>query len=258
MIPTFRPDGVVNISYDGWRASIDALSSVSGIDMTGYARYIEALEQRRAFFKSMGATATDHAAPSAYTERLSDADAEAIFQRAMSGAASDDDARRFTGHMLIELARMSADDGLVMQFHVGSFRNHNPAVYQRFGRDMGADIDHDRVHAKSQPLLDRFGTRAGLTIVPFNLGRDDLQPRTRAAGGHYPALRLGPPWWFFDSFNGMRRFFDGVVETAESVIPPGSTTTPAPIRRRSRRATTCGGGRPPTGWRGWSRASSST
>ncbi len=215
VIPTFRPDGVVNINYDGWRASIDALSAVSGIDVTSYPRYIEALEQRRAFFKSMGATATDHAAPSAYTERLSDADAEAVFQRAMSGAASDDDARRFTGHMLIEMARMSADDGLVMQLHVGSFRNHNPAIYQRFGRDMGADIPTASEFTRSlKPLLDRFGTRAGLTIVLFNLDETTYSRELAPLAGHYPALRLGPPWWFFDSFNGMRRFFDGVVETA--------------------------------------------
>ncbi|MCC6805054.1 MAG: glucuronate isomerase [Anaerolineae bacterium] len=215
VIPTFRPDSVVNIDYAGWRANIDTLSAVSGIDVTSYARYIEALEQRRAFFRSMGARATDHAAFTACTERLSDTDAEAIFQRALSGTASDEDAHRFTGHMLVEMARMSADDGLVMQLHVGSFRNHNPAIYAHFGRDMGADIPTTSEFTRSlKPLLDRFGNRADLTIVLFNLDETTYSRELAPLAGHYPALRLGPPWWFFDSFNGMRRFFDAVVETA--------------------------------------------
>ncbi len=183
--------------------------------MTGYPSYIAALEQRREYFKSMGARATDHAASSAYTARLSDAEADAIFQRALSGNASADDARRFTGHMLIEMARMSSQDGLVMQLHVGSFRDHNPSIYEGFGQNMGADIPTTTEFTRSlKPLLDLFGNRADLTLVLFNLDETTYSRELAPLAGHYPALRLGPPWWFFDSFNGMRRYFDNVVETA--------------------------------------------
>lgn len=215
VIPTFRPDAVVNIDSDGWRASIDLLSDVSGVDVGDYASYIEALEQRRAFFKSMGATATDHAASTAYTESLSESEAEAILRRALKGEATAKEAARFSGHMLVEMARMSSEDGLVMQMHVGSYRNHNPAVFARFGWDMGADIPIRSEFTKNlKSLLDRFGVHPALTLVLFNLDETTYSRELAPLAGHYPILRLGPPWWFFDSWLGMTRFLDDVVETA--------------------------------------------
>ena len=165
--------------------------------------------------RSIGATATDHAALTAYTESLSGADAEAIFARALQGEASAKDAARFTGHMLIEMARMSSEDGLVMQMHIGSWRNHNPQIYAGHGRDMGADIPIRSEFTKNlKPLLDRFGNESNLTLVLFNLDETTYSRELAPLAGHYPTLRLGPPWWFFDSWLGMTRFLDAVVETA--------------------------------------------
>ncbi|GHO76763.1 uronate isomerase [Ktedonobacter sp. SOSP1-85] len=215
VIPTFRPDMVVNIDAEHFAENIQRLSQVSNIDVTSYHSYIAALKQRRRFFKEMGATATDHAAMTAYTEHLSEREAEIIFQRALKGQVSTEDARRFTGHMLLEMARMSVEDGLVMQLHIGSYRDHNPAIYERFGRDMGADIPVASEFTRNlKPLLDRFGREDDLTIVVFNLDETTYSRELAPLAGHYPALRLGPPWWFFDSLNGIRRFFDNVVETA--------------------------------------------
>lgn len=215
IIPTFRPDAVVNLDTEGWLTNIEKLSAVSGVNVVDFPSYIAALEQRRAFFKSMGATATDHAAITAYTERLSPADADAIFQRALHNEATADDARRFTGHMLIEMARMSVEDNLVMQLHIGSFRNHNPLIFNHFGRDQGADIPITSEYTRNlKPLLDTFGNHPDLTIVLFTLDETTYSRELAPLAGHYPVLRLGPPWWFFDSLNGMRRFLDSVVETA--------------------------------------------
>ena len=215
VIPTFRPDAVVNIAGAAWRANIELLSDVSGIDIRDFATFIRALEDRRAFFKSMGAAATDQAALSAYTESLTASEAEAIFARALKGEASAKDAARFTGHMLIEMARMSSEDGLVMQMHIGSYRNHNPAVFARYGPDMGADIPIRSEFTKNlKGLLDRFGLHPKLTLVLFNLDETTYSRELAPLAGHYPILRLGPPWWFFDSWLGMTRFLDAVVETA--------------------------------------------
>ncbi len=215
IIPTFRPDAVVNIDQDGWRENIDLLSEVSGVAVRDYGSYIHALEQRRVFFKSMGATATDHAAMTAFTEVLSQAEADAIMQRALLGEVTAKDAARFTGHMLIEMARMSSEDGLVMQMHVGSYRNHNERIYQRYGRDMGADIPiRGEFTNNLKALLDRFGNQAELTLILFNLDETTYSRELAPLAGHYPILRLGPPWWFFDSWLGMTRYFDNVVETA--------------------------------------------
>ncbi len=213
--PTFRPDAVVNLDAPRWRQNIDALSETSGITVDSYAHFIQALEQRRGFFKEMGATATDHAAVTPYTAELSVADAGAIFQRALRGQASAEDARRFTAHMLMESARMSIEDGLVMQLHPGSVRDHNEIIYRRFGRDMGADIPQATEYTHNlRPLLNKHGNDPRLRLIVFMLDESAESRELAPLAGHYPAMRLGPPWWFFDSINGMRRFFDNVVETA--------------------------------------------
>jgi glucuronate isomerase len=213
--PTFRPDAVVNLLMPGWRDQIDTLSVVSGITIDSYARYIQALEERRAYFKSMGAMATDHAAQSAYTAELSLSEAEEIFQRALKGQTESADAGRFAAHMIMESARMSIEDGLVMQFHVGSVRNHNPYLFDRFGPDKGCDIpERSEFTHNLRPLLNKYGTDPRLTLIVFTLDESAYSRELAPLAGHYPALRLGPPWWFHDSLNGMRRYFDRVVETA--------------------------------------------
>lgn len=178
-------------------------------------RYIQALAERRAFFKTMGAKATDHSALTPYTTELTMAEANAIFQRALQGKATTDDAHRFTGHMLMEMARMSMEDGLVMQFHVGSYRNHNSQLFNRFGADMGADIPVRTEFTQNlAPLLQKYGNDPRLTLILFTLDETTYARELSPLAGHYPALKLGPPWWFYDSLNGMRRYFDQVMETA--------------------------------------------
>lgn len=214
VIPTFRPDAVVNIDMDGWRDNISLLSQISGIEVRGYNSFIQALEQRRAFFKQMGALATDHAALTPYMVELSAGEADAIFQRALRGDGNESDATRFTAHMLMEMARMSVDDGLVMQLHVGSLRNHNPTIYERFGRDKGADIPIATEYTRNlRPLLSKFGNDPRYRLILFTLDETTYSRELAPLAGHYPAIKLGPPWWFYDSLNGMNRFFDLVMET---------------------------------------------
>lgn len=213
--PTFRPDAVVNLDAAGWRANIDRLNEASGVDVVSYSTFIEALQQRRDFFKEMGATATDHASVTAFAAHLTDAEAKALFARALTGDATAYDARRFTAHMLMEMARMSIDDGLVMQLHVGSVRNHNEVIYTRFGPDKGCDIPQssDFVHGLHS-LLGAFGNDPRLTLILFTLDETTYARELAPLAGHYPALRLGPPWWFHDSLNGIARYLDQVTETA--------------------------------------------
>ncbi len=213
--PTFRPDAVMNLAHPAWGAQIAALGAAAGVDISGYAGYIRALEARRAAFKQLGALATDHAAATPYTARLSGAEAEAIFGRALRGQASAEDAARFTGHMLIEFARMSAEDGLVMQLHIGSLRDHHEALFARFGPDKGADIPLATEWTRNlRPLLGGYGADPRFRLILFTLDESSYSRELAPLAGYYPALRLGPPWWFFDSVNGMRRYFARVVETA--------------------------------------------
>ena len=213
--PTFRPDAVVNLDAAGWRGNIDRLSEVSGVDVVSYESFIQALEQRRGFFKEMGATATDHAALTPYAAHLTKSEVQTVFKRALAGDATVYDARRFTAHMLIEMARMSIEDGLVMQLHVGSVRNHNEVIFQRFGPDKGCDIPQisDFVHGL-RSLLNTFGNDPRLTLILFTLDETTYARELAPLAGHYPALRLGPPWWFHDSLSGIARYLDQMTETA--------------------------------------------
>ncbi len=213
--PTFRPDAAIDLSNENWLDEINRLGELVGTKITSYRQFITALENRRTFFKEMGAKATDHAALSAYTGRLSDTTAEQIFQRALKGMLEKDDPIIFTGHMLIEMARMSSEDGLVMQLHVGSLRNHNPTIFSTFGRDKGADIPITAEFTRNlKPLLDLYGNNPTLRIILFCLDETNYSRELAPLAGHYPTLLLGPPWWFHDSLNGISRFFDQVMETA--------------------------------------------
>jgi len=213
--PTYRPDSVVNLFWPGWRQQIEALGEVSGVPVHSYATFLQALEQRRDFFREMGAAAADHSAETPYTGELDLVEADAIFQRALRGQATAGDAARFTGHMFMEFARMSVEDGMVMQLHCGPIRNYNGPLFERFGPDMGADIPrHAEFSYNLRPLLQKYGNDPRLRVILFTLDESAYSRELAPLAGHYPALRLGPPWWFFDSLNGMRRYFDRIVETA--------------------------------------------
>ncbi len=215
VITAYRPDPVVDPEFEGFRANLDTFSALTGEDCCTWAGYLAAHRKRRAFFAQMGATSTDHGHPTAATANLSGAEAEALFARVVSGRFTSADAELFRAQMLTEMAGMSVEDGLVMQIHPGSFRNHNAAVFAQFGRDKGADIPMrtDFVHAL-KPLLDRYGNEQGLSIILFTLDESAYARELAPLAGHYPCLKLGPAWWFHDSPEGMRRFRNMTTETA--------------------------------------------
>lgn len=215
VIPCFRPDGVVNITADGWQQKIDRLSEVSGIEVTSFPKFIQALERRREFFKQMGAVSTDQGILSPYTHQLSPPEVEGIFQKALQGRARETDWHAFTAHMLMEMARMSSEDGLVMQIHPGSFRNHNLHIHQRFGLDKGCDIPVQTEYTRNlRELLNKFGNNSDFTLVVFTLDESTYSRELAPLAGHYPAMKLGASWWFNDSIQGMTRFRQQVTETA--------------------------------------------
>jgi len=214
IIPTFRPDDLIKIQQPDWIYHINQLSMVSGIDVVDFKSFIQALEQRRTFFKSMGATASDISPFQLLTGWLSALEIETIFQRALKGACLPEDATLFSAHMLCELARMSVEDGLVMQIHPFVFRNHNPKVMSKFGPDMGFDIPIKAEFTRNlHAMLDQFGNNPALTIILFTLDESNYGRELAPLAGAYPAVKIGPPWWFHDSWNGMRRYFDQVMET---------------------------------------------
>ena len=215
IVPSFRPDNVTDLLYRGWRDNIENLAELSGIDCGSYQGFIQALENRRAFFKEMGATATDHGVTVPYTGELDERIAEKIYSRALNGQASPEDAEIFTGHMLMEMARMSSEDGLTMQIHAGVFRNHNEVVYEKFGLDKGCDIPMATDYVKNlKPLLNKYGNESNLTMIVFTIDDTVYSNELAPLAGHYPAMRVGPAWWFHDSREGMLWYRRKMTETA--------------------------------------------
>lgn len=215
VITAYRPDPVVDPEFEGFLDNLKTLSDLTGEDCFNWNGYLAAHRKRRAFFASMGATSTDHGHPTARTADLSPAEAEALFKRVTQPSPSAEDAELFRAQMLTEMAGMSAEDGLVMQIHPGSFRNHNPVIFERFGRDKGADIPMRTEYVEAlRPLLSRYGNRSDMTIIVFTLDETVYARELAPLAGHYPALKLGPAWWFHDSPEGMRRFRENMTETA--------------------------------------------
>ncbi|MGC8548787.1 MAG: glucuronate isomerase [Acidobacteriaceae bacterium] len=215
IIPTFRPDSVVDPEFDGFRENIARLGTLTGEDTATWTGYLNALRKSRERFKTLGATATDHGHPTANTANLSTEQAAQLFAKILSGNTDKSGQELFRAQMLTEMARMSVEDGLVMQIHPGSARNHNRKLYEKYGRDVGADIPTATNYVDGlRPLLEVVGNEPKLTIILFTLDETTYSRELAPLAGHYPCLRLGPPWWFHDSPEGMMRFREQATETA--------------------------------------------
>jgi glucuronate isomerase len=215
VIPTFRPDALFRIASPAWSEALASFAAAAGCTITDLSSFVTALEGRRRYFQSLGARATDHAVLEPYTARLSASDASQLFRRALDRTATAADQRAFEAHMLMEMARMSVDDGLVMQLHAGALRDHNEAVFARFGADKGADLPVATEFTRNlSAILNAYGNDPRFSLVLFTLDESTYSRELAPIAGHYPAVRLGPPWWFHDSIEGMTRYRQQVTETA--------------------------------------------
>jgi glucuronate isomerase len=215
ILPAFRPDPVVDADFIGFHENLIQLGEIYKEDTATWSGYLNALRKSRQFFKSLGCTSTDHGHPTALTADLSKSEAEALYAKIFAGTSTKAEQELFRGQMLTEMAGMSVEDGLTMQIHPGSVRNHNPVIYQKYGRDKGCDIPSATEYVQSlRPLLSRYGNNKDLTIILFTLDETSYSRELAPLAGHYPALRLGPSWWFHDSPEGMMRFREQATETA--------------------------------------------
>jgi glucuronate isomerase len=215
IIPAFRPDSVIDAEYPNLLGNIEKLGQLTGEDVGTWKGYLNALRNRRAFFKTMGCTATDHGHLTAETADLDPETAASLFDRILSGRSVPEEQQLFQAQMLTEMAGMSVEDGLTMQLHPGSVRNHNRLVYEKFGRDKGADMPSPTEYVRAlRPLLNKYGNNSNFTFILFTLDETSYSRELAPLAGHYPALRLGPPWWFQDSPEGMMRFREQATETA--------------------------------------------
>lgn len=217
IVTTFRPDNVTNPDFPNFIQNIEKLGEITGEDTNSYKGYLKALQNRRAYFKDIGkATATDHGFPSAFTIDLNDQEAEKLYNRLLlNDNITEKDKETFRGHILMKMAEMSLDDGLVLQLHPGVSRDHNRLVFNGWGADKGADIPKACEFTESlRPILNKFGNDPRFAMIIFTLDEDTYARELAPLAGHYPALTLGPAWWFHDSAEGMMRYRERMTETA--------------------------------------------
>lgn len=215
VITAFRPDNVVDPEFEGFEDNLAQLAEITGCNHDTFDGYLASLRNRREYFKKFGATSTDHGHATARTLDLSDEDKEALYQKIRSQNFTAEDADCFRAQMLTEMANMSIVDGLVMQIHPGVYRNHNIDLFNRFGRDKGADIPLQTSYVENlRPLLNKYGNSTDFKLIVFTLDETTYSRELAPLAGHYPAMKLGPAWWFHDSPEGMRRYRQQVTETA--------------------------------------------
>jgi glucuronate isomerase len=215
VVTAYRPDCVIDADHEDFFASLEAFGDVTGEDVFRWDGYLAAHRQRRVDFMAAGATSTDHGHPTARTADLDPGEARALFDRLVSRQGREGDAELFRAQMLTEMAAMSLEDGLVMQLHPGSFRNHNGPLFNSHGRDKGADIPVGTEYVEAlRPLLNRFGNEPDFGLIAFTLDETTYARELAPLAGHYPAMKLGPAWWFHDSPEGMMRFREQTSETA--------------------------------------------
>jgi glucuronate isomerase len=215
VVTTYRPDSVIDPEHDSFARDIARFAELTGENVESWTGYLAAHRKRRADFRAMGATATDHGFLTAQTANLSTAECEALHGKVLSGRADALEAELFRAQMLTEMARMSLEDGMTMQMHPGATRNHNAQLFQSHGRDKGADIPRSTEYVEAlRPMLDLFGNEPDLTVILFTLDETTYARELAPLAGHYPCLKLGPAWWFHDSPEGMRRFREMTTETA--------------------------------------------
>ena len=214
VIPSFRPDALTDLKSEKWRENLVKLGEIERTEIGSFKKFIDALENRRRFFKSLGAVATDHGIFSPFAHELSAKEVEAVFQRALRNRLEKNDSEIFIAHMLMEMARMSTEDGLVMQIHPGADRNHNRLIFENYGPDKGGDIPAATEYTNNlKELLNKFGNHPNFTVIVFTLDETTYSRELAPLAGLYPAMKLGPPWWFHDSIEGMRRYRSMVMET---------------------------------------------
>jgi glucuronate isomerase len=213
--PTFRPDRYLEPARPGWTDAVKRLGTAADTDIADYVGYVTALERRRRFFIERGAVSADHSHADAVAAPLGQAEAERIYRAALTGQVSEAEATAFRRHMILEMARMSCDDGLVMTLHPGVRRNHHPDTFARYGPDTGHDIPIATEFTDAlRPLLTRYGTNRNLHLVLFTVDPDVFAREVAPLAGFYPSVYAGAPWWFLDSPALIRRYQESVTEIA--------------------------------------------
>jgi len=214
IVPTFRPDKYLEPLKETWKADVDLLGELSGVDTGSYAGWVAAMENRRAYFKANGAVSTDHSHQDAEAEPLDAAEAELLYAAARAESIAADDAARLRKDFVFQQARMASEDGLVMTIHPAVARNHHIPTFEKYGADVGCDfpISVEFVRAL-KPMLNAFGTNPNFQLIIFTMDETVYSRELGPMASFYPSVYAGVPWWMIDAPDATARFRRAITET---------------------------------------------
>jgi len=215
VVPTFRADRYMSPDAKGWSAALNELAAVAGVDTGSYAGLVEALRNRRAYFKENGCTATDSGMADAYAIPLAGTEAERIHKAGLDGTITAAESASYRRNLLYQLAAMSAEDGLVMQLHADVVRNYDQASFEAYGPDTGHDLPGPATFtAGLRQVLNDFGRSDTFRLVLFTTDETSFSQQIAPLAGFYPSVYVGAPWWFIDTPAAIGRFRAAATDSA--------------------------------------------
>ena len=212
VLPAFRPDRAMNVDDVGeFNLYVKKIEAASGISITSYQSYLDALKQRHDFFATMGCSVSDHGLEYIYTEDYTDGEIIAVFNKIRNGRELTlEEKSKFKSAMLYVFAIWDHEKNWVQQYHLGALRNNNKRMMELFGSDGGYDSIGNFFHAKP---LSKFLSRLDSTnqlakTILYNLNPADNELIATMAGnfntGSIPGkIQFGSAWWFLDQKDGM-------------------------------------------------------
>jgi glucuronate isomerase len=229
VLPSFRPDRVLNIEKPDFAEYIGKLGKAAGRNITALEDLLEALRDRINFFDRTGCRASDHAleyppyktaagdSVSSINPVAWEKEVKEMFAAALGGKAPDlRGTESWKTFILVFLGGEYAERGWAMQIHLAALRNLNSRAFKKLGPDTGYDAIQDHPVAENLArLLDLLESRGKLPkTILYSLNMKDLYTLSTVMGcfqGEGPQggpvipgkIQLGSAWWFLDHIDGM-------------------------------------------------------
>ncbi len=213
MLPTWRPDAGMNIEAATWKAYIEKLAEVAGVEIKDFASLNEALQKRHDFFDSMGCRLSDHGIEEFYDEPYTDAEINAIMEKALAGTTPTVEEQRKYKHAYLKAqGEMDYASGWTQQYHYGAIRNNNSKMFAQLGADTGFDSIGEFTTAKAMShFLDELNTEGKLAkTILYNLNPCANEVIATMLGNFQDGsvagkIQFGSGWWFLDQKDGMEK-----------------------------------------------------
>ena len=203
--PSFRPDVIVNAESPDFPEYILKLQEMDGKRIMELSDMISAVSRRMDFFKENGSVVSDHSLENDFYMPSTYKDANYIFQKAWIGKKlSCDELAKYKGYILVELGKLYAQKGFVMQIHIGALRDNNTAMFNQAGKNIGEDSLHDFNFAPQigAVLNAIYSAEPNARTILYNLNPKDNEALATMAA-NFRSCQFGPAWWFNDHKDGI-------------------------------------------------------